>query len=319
MSANDLTLIERTNVFAALKFLRLRCGVTILSKALRLEEKTLENMIQKKAVTPLTAFRVARLANVPVDDVLTGRFPALGACSYCGRADTNGHHCGDTQNKQKTFSATHPNVHPIVRDFYPDFDYHSPAKDREVIRDMSDPRNVTGHQQRAVTIWWALKMCSPIDLGLDIGSHRGLTPFCIHIDRFYDGKTPHPSYGGVLSADVVMDCTRLDGIFPPATFPYIASNHSLEHMPGNDIQIVDILASWMCLLRHGGVLAMVIPDNAHFPVLQSDPDHKNAWSHIDFRPRVLNPLFARGGVEIVEYDTLDNHYSFQVVLRKTLR
>ena len=159
-------------------------------------------------------------------------------------------------------------------------------------------------------------MCGPIDPGLDIGSHRGLTPFCIHVDKFYDGKNPHPVYGGVISTDVVLDATKLETVFPPATFPYLCSNHSLEHMPGDDAAIVDLLARWMGLLRPGGVMALIVPDNDHWPVLPSDPDHKNAWGHSDFRPRILDPFLDLGGLELVEYDTLDNHYSFNVVVRK---
>lgn len=217
-------------------------------------------------------------------------------------------------SKQSEFRAAFPGMHATVCDYFPDFDYRTCVGDRSVICDMSNPKNMVGHQQRAVTIFWALEMCGPTDLGLDIGSHRGLTPFCMHVDKFYDGKNPHPIYGGVISADVVVDGTQLEAIFPPNTFPYLCSNHSLEHMPGD---IVELLSSWLRLLRPGGILAMVVPDNDYWPVLQSDPDHKNAWGHIDFLPRVLDPLLARGGVEIVEYNTLDNHYSFDVILRKT--
>jgi SAM-dependent methyltransferase len=217
-------------------------------------------------------------------------------------------------SKQSEFRAAYPGVHATVCDFYPDFNYRVPATDREVIADMRDPRNCCGHQQRAVTIWHAIEQCGPTDLGLDIGSHRGLTPYCIHVDKFYDGKTPHPIYGGVISADVVADGTELDKIFPPNTFPYVCSNHSLEHMPGD---IVDLLSSWLRLLRPGGVLAMVVPDADFWDVKGSDPDHKTVWGHSDFRPRVLDPLLARGGVQLVDFDTLNNRFSFDVILRKT--
>jgi hypothetical protein len=85
VNASDLTATEQTNVRTALKFLRLRCGTwAVLSKALRFGESTLGNMVNGKAVTPLVAFRVARLARVGVDDVLAGRFPAPGTCAHCG-------------------------------------------------------------------------------------------------------------------------------------------------------------------------------------------------------------------------------------------
>ena len=61
---------------------------------------------------------------------------------------------------------------------------------------------------------------------------------------------------------------------------------------------------------------MIVPDNAWFDVLKSDRDHAFAWSHLDFRPRVLDPFLQRGAADLVEYDTLDNHFSFNVVLRR---
>lgn len=82
---SDLTAGEQTNVRTALKFLRTRAGRwEHLAKAMRLSEGTLANVLSGKAVTPLVAFRVARLAKVSVDDVLTGRFPAPGTCPHCG-------------------------------------------------------------------------------------------------------------------------------------------------------------------------------------------------------------------------------------------
>jgi hypothetical protein len=34
------------------------------------------------------ALRVARLAGVPIDDVLAGKFPPAGTCPYCGNGTT---------------------------------------------------------------------------------------------------------------------------------------------------------------------------------------------------------------------------------------
>lgn len=85
MSPPDLAASEQTNVRTALKFLRLRCGTwAVLARTLRFGESTLSNVVQGKAVSPLVAFRVAKLAKVSVDDVLAGRFPAPGTCPHCG-------------------------------------------------------------------------------------------------------------------------------------------------------------------------------------------------------------------------------------------
>jgi SAM-dependent methyltransferase len=221
-------------------------------------------------------------------------------------------------SKQSAFRQAYPDTYVELNSFFPDFNYRKCVGDRNIICRMdSGADNKVGHQQRAFSCWWGIETCGPIDPGLDIGSHRGLTPYAIHVDKFYDGVHQHPFYGGVISADVVVDATSLDTVFPPSTFPFIGSNHSLEHMPvAGDAGTVALLKQWVGLLRPGGVLAMVIPDNDFWDVMKSDKDHKHAWGAKDFRTRVLDPLLAQSGLALEEYDTLDNHYSFNVVIRK---
>lgn len=45
---------------------------------------TLTKVRQRHTVTPLIAFRVARFAEIGVDDLLTGKYPPAGACPHCG-------------------------------------------------------------------------------------------------------------------------------------------------------------------------------------------------------------------------------------------
>jgi hypothetical protein len=87
MSASlDLTVKEQTNVRAALAFLRLRCGGWgPLAKVLRFKGTTLSAIrCGDKIVSPTLAFRIARVAKVGVDEVLTGKFPEPGTCAHCG-------------------------------------------------------------------------------------------------------------------------------------------------------------------------------------------------------------------------------------------
>jgi hypothetical protein len=80
MNRSDLTTAEQTNVKTALAFLRARCGgLKPLAKALRFSTKTLRN-----PPGPVLVFRLARLAGVSIDDVLTGKFPEAGVCPHCG-------------------------------------------------------------------------------------------------------------------------------------------------------------------------------------------------------------------------------------------
>lgn len=81
----DLTTQEQTHVRTALRFLRSRCGGwEPLAKALRSTAGYLTNVAGTDTVSASIAIRVARLAGVPVDDVLTGNYPAPGTCPYCG-------------------------------------------------------------------------------------------------------------------------------------------------------------------------------------------------------------------------------------------
>ena len=81
----DLSPSEQANVRAALRFLRTRCGSYVtLSKALGFGKSTASNLVGGSVVSPLVAFRIARLAKVSVDDVLTGKFPEPGVCPHCG-------------------------------------------------------------------------------------------------------------------------------------------------------------------------------------------------------------------------------------------
>lgn len=246
-----------------------------------------------------------------------------------------------------------PEIHPQVLPFFPDYDYRSPAGDRKVLCDYSNPQNAVGHQQRAFSIWWALKMCGPLDLGLDIGSCRGMTPFCMHVDKFGRGEA-HPHYSGThpVWADVVSDMNDLC-MFPKNGFPLVVSNHSLEHadvsryLPSEvprcpevsvhrdaasaerkawiaayprwrsayDQGVVRMLREeWIRVLRPGGVLAMVVPDRAFSDVLAVDGDHRHAWDHSDFDARILRHLLDL--VEIEEWNTFQNKFSFNVVLRR---
>lgn len=69
-----------------MKFLRTRCGTwAALASVLGFTETSMSNVVTKQRdVSASLAFRVARLAKVSVDDVVSGRFPAIGTCPYCG-------------------------------------------------------------------------------------------------------------------------------------------------------------------------------------------------------------------------------------------
>ncbi len=82
---SDLSLTEQKHVRTALRYLRRRIGTWApVAEALRVAPATMEKVVnERRAVTASLAFRVARLAGVPIDDVLEGRY-LPGACPRCG-------------------------------------------------------------------------------------------------------------------------------------------------------------------------------------------------------------------------------------------
>jgi hypothetical protein len=85
--STDLTPQEQENVRVALRFLAKRHGdMTKLAKAMGAHRETVQRPVRGGVVTAGIALRAARVAGVPLEDVLTGKFPPPGTCPHCGRA-----------------------------------------------------------------------------------------------------------------------------------------------------------------------------------------------------------------------------------------
>jgi hypothetical protein len=82
----DLDLKEQKHVRIALRYLKRRAGGWApLGKALGFQPDTLEKVVNARGrnVSASMALRVARVAGVPVDELLAGRY-IPGACPCCG-------------------------------------------------------------------------------------------------------------------------------------------------------------------------------------------------------------------------------------------
>lgn len=82
----DLTAKEQDRVRTAIRFMATRCGSrALLAKAIRYQPCTLRHVLHDgRPVTASLAFRIARLAEITVDDLLAGKFPPAGTCPHCG-------------------------------------------------------------------------------------------------------------------------------------------------------------------------------------------------------------------------------------------
>jgi DNA-binding XRE family transcriptional regulator len=87
----DLTADEAANARRALRVLRTRHGGTrALADAIGVRVATVENgMKPRRKVSVGLALRLARLAGVPLEDVLSGMWPKAGSCPHCGRCSSD--------------------------------------------------------------------------------------------------------------------------------------------------------------------------------------------------------------------------------------
>jgi methyltransferase family protein len=192
-------------------------------------------------------------------------------------------------------------------EFFPDYDYRRPFQPERVV--FSRPDNITGHQQRALNVWWAIEQCGKTGgVGLELGSGGVHTPWCLSTDAY--ATSDHPVYGGACRPHMALSAhQRLP--FEDGSFSLVLANHVVEHLPGD---VPAILRDWVRVLKQGGVLAVVLPDQTYVDVLAIDKDHKQAWTAQQFREQVLVPL--GDVVDVLSFDTFKNNFSFDAVMRK---
>lgn len=86
----DLTADEQAHVRNALQFLRLKLGSwKSVTRLLQFDHSTVMQAANgKQTITAALAFRLARVLNVSIDALITGRFPEPGMCPRCGYQDS---------------------------------------------------------------------------------------------------------------------------------------------------------------------------------------------------------------------------------------
>jgi len=190
---------------------------------------------------------------------------------------------------------------------FPEYNYRRPLQPERLI--YSRPDNITGHQQRAFNIWWAIERCGKNGgIGLELGSGGVHTPWCLSTDAYATDN--HPVYGGACKPHMALSAhQRLP--FEDNSFDLALANHVVEHLPGD---VVSILRDWLRVLKQGGVLGVILPDQAFLDVLAIDKDHKHAWTAAQFAEQVLVPL--NDVAALSEFDTLKNNFSYDAVLVK---
>jgi len=205
-------------------------------------------------------------------------------------------------------ASTFPTTFEELLQWFPEYDYAHPLEPEKM--DYRRPDNLTGYQQRCFIVKWAIEQCGRTgNVGLDIGSFGVHTPYCLSTDKF--STEHHPDYrGGQCIPQLKLSGEDLS-LIGDATIPLITGNHVMEHLSGD---LVTILRHWHTKLIPGGIVAQVIPDNAYSDVFAMDPTHTHNYSSSEFKEFILEEV--KDIYDIVEFDSFDNHFSFNVVLKK---
>jgi len=146
--------------------------------------------------------------------------------------------------------------------------------------------------------------------GIDVGcGARKTTRDCIGVDI-----TPSVAVGDsgcvdgeACAADI---CASGDALpmFEVASLDFVVARHNIEHY----VDVIKTLKEWKRVLRLGGVMAIVIPDDRKIDTIRLDRTHKHAFTPESFG-RYVELI---GGLEIERLETVIDGWSFVCVCRK---
>lgn len=196
--------------------------------------------------------------------------------------------------------------------------------------------NVVGDQQRA----WMVDKClmafteSAGIPGIEFGSAGVQMPGALSTDIIGTGETPN--YGGEIDGvHMKLDASK-PLPFGSNSFSFVMASHVIEHLncatvpvsasdeekieaacPG--LEIIPILREWIRVLRHNGYLFLIFPDDGGARSMGTstfghDRTHCHAFDAHGFYENIMVPLLNT--IELLEYNSLNNHFSVSVVGRK---
>jgi len=146
--------------------------------------------------------------------------------------------------------------------------------------------------------------------GIDVGcGHRKTHDNCIGVDIVPPGE--EGNYGCVRgkksSADICASGDNLP-MFADSELDFVISRHNLEHY----LDVIKTLTEWKRVLRVGGVLGIVLPDERYVDSVALDPSHRHAFTPESFEKY----LSLIGGFSITELRPAIPGWSFLCVATK---
>lgn len=103
--------------------------------------------------------------------------------------------------------------------------------------------------------------------------------------------------------------------FKNGSIDYLISAHSLEHIRNTEL----VLKEWVRVLRPGGMMAVVMPDkryHLHDPTVTREGEA--AYSEME-PVELLSILKKISGIELISFNSQDNNFDFECVLRKRMQ
>ena len=146
--------------------------------------------------------------------------------------------------------------------------------------------------------------------GIDVGcGFRKTHPGAIGIDLTPGGQKGRAGCvkGQQSVADIAASGDALDMI-ADASLDYVVQRHNLEHYQDP----VKALQEWKRVLKHGGLLGMVVPDDAVCDTIRLDKTHKHVFTR-DSMERLLSLI---GGFRIVHMGPLLHKWSFVCIAQR---
>jgi SAM-dependent methyltransferase len=117
---------------------------------------------------------------------------------------------------------------------------------------------------------WLRSHCTGLTADIGCGAEK-VVPHALGIDRLQPGETGKS--GCMLGIGTIADISADGGnlyFIGDGTFDSVVSRHCFEHLPDPKAT----LKEWLRILRKGGRLAMVLPNDHWRDFLAMDPDHK---------------------------------------------
>lgn len=146
--------------------------------------------------------------------------------------------------------------------------------------------------------------------GIDVGcGNRKTSENCIGVDVLEKGELG--KYGCVTGKQSQAD-VRASGddlhMFADGELDFVVARHNIEHY----VDVVKTLLEWKRVLKSGGTLALVVPDDTNLDTIKLDPTHKHAFTPESFK-RYIKLI---GGLEITRLEPVIENWSFICVCKK---